>query len=113
MKYSLIKLSDGKEYKFAFTLGCLIEIENKYGSIEKWEKIIVSDDINVSAIIFLLSIGLKKFHPEIDEEYLIQNVSITDFSRITTEVSKAVTSAMRQSSDNNNNNHKNNNKKKY
>lgn len=42
----------GKDYKFVFNLNVLEEIQEKYGSFEKWGELTSSDEPNIKAVIF-------------------------------------------------------------
>lgn len=42
----------GKEYKVVFNLNVLEEIQDKYGSFEKWGELTSSDEPNIKAVIF-------------------------------------------------------------
>ena len=42
----------GKEYKVVFNLNVLEEIQDKYGSFEKWGELTSSEEPNIKAVIF-------------------------------------------------------------
>lgn len=113
MKYEIVKLSDGKEYKCTFTLASMIEIEKKYGSLDKWEKDV--RDGNIESFPWIAYLGLKRFNSQITEEYIANNIYIGDMKKIYEDIFKAFNLSLGNKTNSASNGakyHNNNSKKK-
>lgn len=79
---------DGKKYLIRYTMNSMIEMEDRFGSVENIGKL-QTENPSLKTIRFLIWLGLQYKHPELTEEDIGNMIDMTEMPMIAETIHKA------------------------